>query len=115
MAATATPLPLQPHLVFVGREEEKGRDSVSQREFWDWRRHVWDDGAEVEAAKAGGLAEAGGLHVGTRCHDNSSETGLEGETISVLGTTQRLLLDIIPNLPLPSACPLLQAGVRQPR
>jgi hypothetical protein len=53
--------------------------------------------------------------VGTRCHDNSSETGLEGETISVLGTTQRLLLDIIPNLPLPSACPLLQAGVRQPR
>lgn len=26
--STATLLPLQPHLVFVGREEEKGQDSV---------------------------------------------------------------------------------------
>lgn len=29
MATTATSLPLQPHLVFVGREEEKGQDSVT--------------------------------------------------------------------------------------
>lgn len=38
-----------------------------------------DNGAEVQAAETGGLAEAGGLHAGTKCHDNSSEPGLEGE------------------------------------
>lgn len=48
---------------------------------------MWDDGAEAEAAEAGGRAEAGGLRAGTRCHDNSSEAGAGGrKTISILGT-----------------------------
>lgn len=73
-----------------------------------------DDEAEVEAAKAGGLAEAGGLHAGTRCHDYSSEPGLEGENHIHLRDHTATCAGIIPNPPLPSACPLLEAGVWQP-
>lgn len=36
------------------------RPSVLKRMLWDRRGHVWDDGAEVESAKAGGHAEARG-------------------------------------------------------
>lgn len=40
---------------------------------------MWDDGAEKKAAKAGGHKEAREFRAGTRCHDISSEPGLEGE------------------------------------
>lgn len=107
-----TPLPLQPHLAFVGREEEKGREELCGHEECSGTGEVTYGSMGQKwrmLNKAGGHAEARGLCVGTRCHGSSSEAGLDGENhihhirIRDLSVTQQHVLAITPYPP-PGRC-----------